>query len=279
MTDQEAIADIHRTSMPEVWDLVAEGYSRSTGEFFSEFSDAAIASVRVRQEMRVLDLACGPGATALKLAPLVREIVALDFSPGMLRELERNIEASGTTNILPVLGDGQHLTYSAAEFDIVVCMFGVSFFSNRPRGLGEAYRVLKPGGQALFATWIADKGSSALNLLEEVLAVAAPEPGMIEPRGIRLDLPGKLEAELSEIGFQDVKISPIHQALEFNDVWDFWHVIVSGEPAIAALRAKVSADEWEDRSNRAADYLKRKFGENSISLDARATFVTASKTA
>ena len=279
MNEQDSKADIQRTSLPDVWDLVAEGYSRSTEEFFADFSTAGIAALRPTTSMRVLDLACGPGTTALKLSPLVEEIIALDFSPGMLRQLERNIAASGAKNIVPVLGDGHHLTYSEAEFDVVLSMFGVSFFSNRPRGLGESFRVLKPDGRALFATWVSDAGSSAVNLVDEVLAIAAPEPGLIEPQGMRLDPPGRLEKELTEVGFADVKISPIHRALEFDDVWDFWHVIVCGDPGIAALRAKVSADEWKERSNRAADHLKKKFGEKSIVLDARAIFATARKPA
>lgn len=273
------LSQIQRMSMPEIWDRVAAGYSRSSQELNAEFARAAVVALSPEANMRVLDLACGPGSTAVLLAPRVKEIIALDFSRGMLRELQSSIDSAGITNIRPTLGDGLNLTFSESEFDVILSMFGITYFSNRTRGMGEAYRVLKPGGKLLMASWVADAESSTSKLILDTLQVAAPESGLLEVAGARLPDPKLLQLELEQTGFNDVHITPVQNHLEFGDVWDFWHVMVSGSPGVAALRAKVSEDEWRDRSNRAADYLKQRFGEGSMSLDARGVFVTGTKPA
>jgi demethylmenaquinone methyltransferase/2-methoxy-6-polyprenyl-1,4-benzoquinol methylase len=99
----------------------------------------------------VLDLATGSGDVALALAralPDTSKIVGADFCAPMLREAERK---RGST--LPQLtfreADALGLPFPDASFDVVTIAFGLRNFADRPKGLGEIRRVLRPGGRLL----------------------------------------------------------------------------------------------------------------------------------
>src|SRR3954469_12109421 len=74
-------------STPEPWQLVAEGYAAEASLVMAPFSMRAIELLAPTPSARVLDVAAGPGTLATRLAPTVRELVALDFSERMVAEL------------------------------------------------------------------------------------------------------------------------------------------------------------------------------------------------
>ena len=84
---------------PGPWNLVAEGYEQVTRKFLEAFSRSGLAMLRYDGETRVIDVACGPGTTALLIASAVRSIACVDFSAAMLDQLRRNIAAAKTTNV------------------------------------------------------------------------------------------------------------------------------------------------------------------------------------
>ena len=104
----------------------------------------AIELANIPASARVIDVATGPGTVALALAPRVREVCALDFSSGMIEQLERESARRGLTNVRAVVGDGQSLPYADGAFSAGFSMFGLMFFPDRARGYRELARVLAP---------------------------------------------------------------------------------------------------------------------------------------
>lgn len=102
-----------------------------------------------------LDLCCGTGAGMRLLRPLCRErVVGIDVSQGMLKVCrQRLVDAPGTANLELVRGDALALPFAAA-FDVVVCFGALGHILRRDerRFLGQAARVLKPGGRFVFVT-------------------------------------------------------------------------------------------------------------------------------
>ena len=122
-------------SVAEPWTLVAEGYQETTRTYLEAFSAAALKLVGFDESTEVVDVACGPGTTALLLAPEVRRIACVDFSEGMLARLRLNIAAAGLSNIEVHQADGQALPFPDESFDLAVSMFGLMFFPDRDKGL------------------------------------------------------------------------------------------------------------------------------------------------
>lgn len=105
----------------------------------------------VRPGARALDVCCGTGDIALRLARAGAEVTGLDFSEAMLavaRGKIRNPE-SGIRNLRFVHGDAQALPFGDAEFDVVTVGYGLRNLASWEAGLREMARVARPGGRVL----------------------------------------------------------------------------------------------------------------------------------
>ncbi|SHN45555.1 demethylmenaquinone methyltransferase [Cryptosporangium aurantiacum] len=94
----------------------------------------------LRPGERCLDLAAGTAVSTAELAHSGAEVIACDFSLGMLREgLDRGVPL--------VAGDAMHLPFPDATFDAVTISFGLRNVADTAAGLAEMARVTKPGGR------------------------------------------------------------------------------------------------------------------------------------
>ncbi|BCJ41738.1 methyltransferase [Actinoplanes ianthinogenes] len=101
--------------------------------------------------LRVLDVGCGQGSQALRLARLGFEVTALDSSEEMLAELNRSLErepARVRDRVRVVRADASRLagTFSPGCFDVVLCHGLLMYFAEPGPLLTDLARMLAPGG-------------------------------------------------------------------------------------------------------------------------------------
>jgi SAM-dependent methyltransferase len=102
-----------------------------------------------------LDLACGTGQVARRVAPRVGpegRVTAVDLSPEMLA-VARSLTPPAGAPIEWKEADAVELDLPDEAYDLVVCQQGLQFFPDRARALAHVRRVLRPEGRAVFATW------------------------------------------------------------------------------------------------------------------------------
>jgi ubiquinone/menaquinone biosynthesis C-methylase UbiE len=116
--------------------------------FDREFSLVAQAA-QLAPELRLLDLACGPGIYARRFARELGTgvVCGLDLSLPMLRWASRRATREGLTNLILARSDAGELPFDDAYFDIVNCCGALHLFPDVPRVLGEVSRVLRKGGR------------------------------------------------------------------------------------------------------------------------------------
>jgi demethylmenaquinone methyltransferase / 2-methoxy-6-polyprenyl-1,4-benzoquinol methylase len=101
---------------------------------------------RLGPGQRGLDLCCGTGDVAFRLARTGAEVVGLDFSEAMLAVARKRMErAAGTVQFLA--GDAMSLPFPDGHFDAVTVAYGLRNLSSWETGLREMWRVAKPGGR------------------------------------------------------------------------------------------------------------------------------------
>jgi len=96
--------------------------------------------------VRVLDVACGTGDLAFELAQAGAQVVGLDFTHEML-VVARGKDRAGRVPFLN--GDALALPCAGASFDAATIAFGLRNLADRPRGLAELARVVRPGGRVM----------------------------------------------------------------------------------------------------------------------------------
>ena len=114
---------------------------------------ALIGALPFANRLRILDLATGTGDVLLALLAdrnSENYVVGADISMSMLRGARAKIRrAHKESQSGLVAAAAEALSFASDQFDLVTVAFGVRNFSDRAAGLGEMFRVLKPGGRAL----------------------------------------------------------------------------------------------------------------------------------
>jgi len=253
-------------SSVEPWDLVAENYAKITMQLFKGYAEHAIELADISKEYNVLDVACGPGTLALQIAPHVNSVKAIDFSETMVDTLKQNIKQTDITNIDVTCGDGQNLSYNDESFDVAFSMFGLMFFPDRDKGYAEIYRTLKPNGKILVSSWAPVSQSPAM--LAVFGAIRAMNPDIPAPQIDIESLENSdfFKKELVKSGFKDVEIHLVTQNFPVQSIENFWSDMVKGHAMIVMMKKNMSANEWEEKEEKALQYLKETLVDTPASL-------------
>lgn len=102
----------------------------------------AIERLKIAPGERVLDLGCGPGDGASKIAETGGVAIGLDYSEGMLKTASAVPALSGRL----LRGDAGRLPFADGSFDKIVCTNSFHHYPNHLPALREMRRVLRKGG-------------------------------------------------------------------------------------------------------------------------------------
>lgn len=157
-------ADLNKApaDVSAMFDQVAQNYDR-TNDFLSFYQSrlwrrAVRKAVNPISGQRILDVAAGTGTSSKALLVPGGEVVAADFSKGMIEQGKKQ-----HPELTFVFADAMKLPFQAAEFDAVTISFGLRNVENYRTALQEFHRVLKPGGKLVVCEF--SKVSGPLGLL------------------------------------------------------------------------------------------------------------------
>ncbi len=147
---------------------VQEQFTR-TAEAFAKFAtrdtpaDLAqrIEFAELRPDDTVLDVACGPAAFLLAVAPRVRFVRGVDLTPEMLRQARTLQAERGITNAAFDLGEAEKLPYADGSFDLVSCQFAFHHMLRPDAALAEMRRVMKPAGRLFLVDSVGPEDKAA----------------------------------------------------------------------------------------------------------------------
>jgi SAM-dependent methyltransferase len=191
--------------MTERWQVAgaaAEAYERYlVPAFFGPFADRLIELAQPRPTDRALDVACGTGVVARRIAPLVSSATGLDLNEDMLA-VARTAEPA----IDWLAADACALPLEDASIDLVLCQQGVQFFPDRTAGLREMRRVLAPDGRLAVSVWRAAVHNPGWLRLAEALERHAGEAGAMMRAPFSLSDGAELCDLVRSAGFRDVSV-------------------------------------------------------------------------
>ena len=134
----------------------AEIYERSlVPAVFAPWAALLIEQAKLQPGERVLDVACGTGVVARRVAQHIGptgKVIGLDLHADMLA-VARSLPELPGASIGWQEGNALALPFSDETFDVVLCQQGLQFFSDRPAALREMHRVLVPGGRVVLSVW------------------------------------------------------------------------------------------------------------------------------
>ena len=156
----------------EGWSAVADLYDQTWSNLTKQFIDPLIETIALQPQMKVLDIACGPGYVSQRLYEKGAVVTGIDFSLAMI-----NLAKQLYPHIDFIEGDAQQLDLSDASFDSVVMNFGMLHLAKPRTAMAEASRVLKKGGHYSFTVWAGpDKSPAAATVYAGESSPRLPAP-------------------------------------------------------------------------------------------------------
>jgi SAM-dependent methyltransferase len=240
-----------------------------------ESGDALVERLGIGRGLKVLDLGCGDGTTALPEARRGAEVLGVDIASNLVSAGNRRAKDEGLANVRFQEGDATDLRDLDDEsFDLVVSVFG-AMFAPRPFEVAkEMVRVTRRGGRIVMGNWIPNDPTLVAQLLKISSAYAPPPPeGFISPMkwGVELDVIERFVAAgipAENISCDQDTFTFVYKGAPAKYVEEFEHYY---GPTMNAFEAAERTGHSAELRNK----LVELFGHENKSADKNVTLITA----
>ncbi len=181
-----------------------------------ESGEALVKGLGITKGLKVLDLGCGDGTTALPAARLGADVLGVDIASNLVEAGNKRAKEAGLANCKFQQGDASNLhPLSEHSFDLVISMFG-AMFAPRPFDVAkEMVRVTRPGGRIVMGNWIPNDPTLVAQILKISSAYSPPPPeGFISP--MTWGIESNVIERFAGAGIAKDKISCIRDTYTFN---------------------------------------------------------------
>ena len=170
------MARTHESVVTDQYGARADAYVTSAVHASGEDLDQVEALARRMPSARALDLGCGGGHVAYRMAPHVASVTAYDLTPAMLGVVAAEAAARGL-HVQTRQGAAEDLPFADAAFDLVVSRFSAHHWRDLDAALRGVRRVLAPGGRVLLMDSISPGPPLLDTLLQTMELLRDPSHG------------------------------------------------------------------------------------------------------
>ncbi|MEJ7821209.1 MAG: class I SAM-dependent methyltransferase [Chitinophagaceae bacterium] len=152
-------------------------------ESMRESGEALVAKLGITKGLKVLDLGCGDGTTAIPSAKLGADVLGVDIAKNLVEAGNIRAKNEGLINCTFQEGDATDLhELKDQTFDLVISIFGAMFAPKPFDVASEMVRVTRPGGRIIMGNWIPGDPTLVAQILKISSAYTPPPPeGFISP--------------------------------------------------------------------------------------------------
>jgi alkyl hydroperoxide reductase subunit AhpC/2-polyprenyl-3-methyl-5-hydroxy-6-metoxy-1,4-benzoquinol methylase len=152
-------------------------------ESMRESGEALVQRLGITTGLKVLDLGCGDGTTAIPAARLGADVLGVDIARNLVEAGNKRAQEQGLTNCRFQEGDATNLhKLEEQSFDLIVSVFGAMFAPKPFEVAREMVRVTRPGGRIIMGNWIPGDPTLVAQILKISSAYTPPPPeGFISP--------------------------------------------------------------------------------------------------
>ena len=152
-------------------------------ETMRQSGEALVRRLGITKGLRVLDLGCGDGTTALPAAKLGADVLGVDIARNLVEAGSKRAAEQGLTNCRFQEGDAANLEQLPDQaFDLVISVFGAMFAPKPFEVAKEMARVTRPGGRIVMGNWIPNDPTLVAQILKISSSYTPPPPeGFISP--------------------------------------------------------------------------------------------------
>ena len=181
-----------------------------------ESGEALVNALGITPGLKVLDLGCGDGTTAVPAGKLGAEVLGVDIAKNLVEAGNKRARESGLTNLKFQEGDATNLQkLNNKTFDLAISIFGAMFAPTPFDVAKEMVRVTKPGGRVVMGNWIPNDPTLVAQILKISAAYSPPPPeGFISP--MTWGIESHVIERFTSAGVSQERISFVRDTYLFN---------------------------------------------------------------
>jgi SAM-dependent methyltransferase len=185
-------------------------------ETMRESGEVLVGQLGITKGLKVLDLGCGDGTTALPAAKLGADVLGVDVASNLVEAGNRRAKKEGLTNCRFQLGDASDLhELKEHSFDLVLSIFG-AMFAPKPFDVAkEMVRVTRPRGRIVMGNWIPNDPTLVAQILKISAAYSPPPPqDFVSP--MTWGIEGSVIERFAAAGVPKESVSFLRDTYSFN---------------------------------------------------------------
>ena len=181
-----------------------------------ESGEALVKGLGVKRGLKVLDLGCGDGTTAIPAAKLGADVLGVDIARNLVEAGNKRVTEHGLTNCKFQEGDASNLhELKDQSFDLVVSIFGAMFAPKPSDVAKEMVRVTRPGGRVVMGNWIPNDPTLVAQILKISASFTPPPPeGFVSP--VTWGIENNVIERFAAAGVPKEKISCVKDSYTFH---------------------------------------------------------------
>src|SRR5947209_2865479 len=181
-----------------------------------ESGEALVQRFGITKGLKLLDLGCGDGTTALPAAKLGADVLGVDIARNLVEAGNKRAAEHGLTGCTFQEGDASNLEQLPDKaFDLVISIFGAMFAPKPFEVASEMVRVTRPGGRIVMGNWIPNDPTLVAQTLRVRSAYPPPAPeGFVSP--VTWCIESNVIERFARAGVPAEKISFARDTFTFN---------------------------------------------------------------
>jgi SAM-dependent methyltransferase len=277
-------ANAYRDASLQGWKEAAPGWVRGQQvmrAFAAPVSHWMLDAVAPQPGQRVLELAAGLGETGLLAAELVAPVggvVISDQADAMLTGARERAGELGLANVEFQTINAEWIDLPVASVDVVLCRWGFMLMADPAAALGEARRVLRPGGRIALAVWDAIERNPWAALPAKELAERAPTapPGPGTPGPFALGDIERLRELLAQAGFEEIRVERLDLHWSYRRFEDFWETMLDLSRSLHdAILERPQPEIEQIKASLEARFAPHRAADGSLAIPARTLVASA----
>jgi SAM-dependent methyltransferase len=240
-----SFADAIKAQLRATYNAAADHFDDPRLPLWEHCGRRTVELAGVRSGQRVLDVCCGSGASAIPAAERVGEtghVLGIDLAERLLGLAQAKAAARDLANVDLRVGDLNRLDLEPSTFDVVVCVFGLSFALDQATTLHALWESVRSGGTLGITTYGARLFEPANTLYWEIVGAERPDLRPARFPHTAIAEPSRLNQLFRDAGatVATIDVETFDQPISPEDFWTI--VLGSGHRMPIDLMGTVAAE-------------------------------------
>jgi ubiquinone/menaquinone biosynthesis C-methylase UbiE len=244
-------------------------------ETMRESGAALVETLGITKNLKVLDLGCGDGTTAIPAAKLGANVRGVDIARNLVDAGNARAKKENLANCTFSEGDATNLSGLADKtFDLVISVFG-AMFAPKPLDVAkEMVRVTRPGGRVVMGNWIPGDPTLVAQILKISSTYTPPPPeGFVSP--MQWGVENEVIARFGTAGITPQNISFTRETFTFSGPFSPKELVARFKNYYGPTMNAFEAAEKDGKASELQRELEDLFSRQNTSQDKKSVSIPA----